>query len=159
MLNSFKTYSYFSMRKEKKFQSIFSKLLGSSLVWLAVHIWNGTDEQTGTIPWSRKWQLVPVFLSGKFHGQRSLADDNLWGHKESNTAEWQHTDEQTWVLGSFFFCLWKETVQLTSPSFDNLPSNLLITQLFIVSKKMETWSKNVGKNWEDWLKNYKVSTL
>ena len=26
----------------------------------------------GTIPWRRKWQPVPVFLPGKFYGQRSL---------------------------------------------------------------------------------------
>ena len=25
------------------------------------------------IPWRRKWQLTPLFLPGKFHGQRSLA--------------------------------------------------------------------------------------
>ena len=25
------------------------------------------------IPWRKKWQLTPMFLSGKFHGQRSLA--------------------------------------------------------------------------------------
>ena len=24
------------------------------------------------IPWRRKWQLTPVFLTGVFHGQRSL---------------------------------------------------------------------------------------
>ena len=24
------------------------------------------------IPWKRKWQPTPVFLPGKFHGQRSL---------------------------------------------------------------------------------------
>ena len=24
-------------------------------------------------PWKRKWQSIPVFLPGKFHGQRSLA--------------------------------------------------------------------------------------
>ena len=27
----------------------------------------------GKTPWKRKWQLIPVFLPGKFHGQRSLA--------------------------------------------------------------------------------------
>ena len=27
----------------------------------------------GKIPWSRKWQPTPIFLPGKFHGQRSLA--------------------------------------------------------------------------------------
>ena len=26
----------------------------------------------GKIPWRRKWQRTPVFLPGKFHGQRSL---------------------------------------------------------------------------------------
>ena len=25
------------------------------------------------IPWRRKWQPIPIFLPGKFHGQRSLA--------------------------------------------------------------------------------------
>ena len=27
----------------------------------------------GKIPWRRKWQPTPVFLSGEFYGQRSLA--------------------------------------------------------------------------------------
>jgi len=27
----------------------------------------------GKIPWRRKWQPTPVFLSGESHGQRSLA--------------------------------------------------------------------------------------
>ena len=38
--------------------------------------------------WSRKWQLTPVFLPGKFHGQRSLEGYSPWGHRESNTTEW-----------------------------------------------------------------------
>ena len=33
------------------------------------------------IPWRRKWQPTPVFLSGKFHGQRSLAGYSPLGHK------------------------------------------------------------------------------
>ena len=33
-------------------------------------------------PWRRKWQHIPVFLPGKFHGQRSLADYSPWGCKE-----------------------------------------------------------------------------
>ena len=35
----------------------------------------------------RKWQSTPVFLPGKFCGQRSLAGYSPWGHKESNTTE------------------------------------------------------------------------
>ena len=30
------------------------------------------------IYWSRKWQATPVFLSGKFHGQRNLAGYRPW---------------------------------------------------------------------------------
>ena len=30
----------------------------------------------------RKWQPTPVFLPGKFHGQRSLVGYSPWGFKE-----------------------------------------------------------------------------
>ena len=33
----------------------------------------------GKILWSRKWQLAPVFLLGKFHGQGSLLGYSLMG--------------------------------------------------------------------------------
>ena len=39
------------------------------------------------IPWSKKWQPAPVFLPGKFHGQRSLVGYSLWGCKESDMTE------------------------------------------------------------------------
>ena len=39
------------------------------------------------IPWRRVWQPTPVFLSGEFHGQRSLAGYSLWRHKESDMTE------------------------------------------------------------------------
>ena len=42
----------------------------------------------GKIRWRRAWQPTPVFLPGEFHGQRSLAGYNPWGHKELATAEW-----------------------------------------------------------------------
>ena len=35
----------------------------------------------GKIPWRREWQLIPVFLPGEFHGQRSLAGYSPWGQK------------------------------------------------------------------------------
>ena len=38
----------------------------------------------GSIPWKRKWQPPPVFLPGKYHGQRSLAGCTLWGLRESD---------------------------------------------------------------------------
>ena len=30
------------------------------------------------IPWRRKWQPTPVFLLGKFHGQRNPVSSNPW---------------------------------------------------------------------------------
>ena len=42
----------------------------------------GFDPGLGGFPWSRKWQPVPVFLPGKFHAQRSLADYSPLGRKE-----------------------------------------------------------------------------
>ena len=33
------------------------------------------------IPWRRKWQLTPVFLPGKTHGQRILVGYSPWGPK------------------------------------------------------------------------------
>ena len=35
----------------------------------------------GRSPWRRKWQLTPVFLPGKSHGQRSLVGYSPWGCK------------------------------------------------------------------------------
>ena len=42
----------------------------------------GFDPWVGKIPWGREWQFTPVFLPGESHGQRSLAGDSPWGHKE-----------------------------------------------------------------------------
>ena len=39
------------------------------------------------IPWRRKWQPTPVFLLGKYHGQRSLEGYSPWGCKESDTTK------------------------------------------------------------------------
>ena len=43
------------------------------------------------IPWRKKWQPTPVFLPGKFHGQRSLVGYIPWGRKESDATECRHT--------------------------------------------------------------------
>ena len=40
----------------------------------------------GSIPWRRAWQSTPVFLPGKFHGQRSVVGYSLWGRKETRLS-------------------------------------------------------------------------
>ena len=47
----------------------------------------GFDPRVRKIPWSRKWQLTPVLLSGESHGQRNLVGYSSWGQKESDTAK------------------------------------------------------------------------
>ena len=48
---------------------------------------NKKEGRVRKIPRKRKWPLIPVFLPGKFHGQRSLAGYSSWGHTKLGTAE------------------------------------------------------------------------
>ena len=49
----------------------------------------GFDPWVGKIPWSRKWQPMPVLLPGKHHGQRSLAGHSPWDCSESDMTTWK----------------------------------------------------------------------
>ena len=51
-----------------------------------IHYW--TPSPPHFLLWRREWLPTPVFLPGESHGQRSLADYSLWGHKALNTTEW-----------------------------------------------------------------------
>ena len=57
----------------------------------AICLWPGFDPQVRKILWRRKWQPTPVFLTGKFHGQKSLAGCSPWGCRDSD------------VIFTFFF--------------------------------------------------------
>ena len=46
----------------------------------------GFDPWVRKFPWRRKWQPTPLFLPGKFHGQRGLEVCRPWGHEESDTT-------------------------------------------------------------------------
>ena len=50
----------------------------------------GFNPWVGKIPWRRKWPPAPVFLPGKFHGQRSLAGYSLRDGKASDMTERAH---------------------------------------------------------------------
>jgi len=57
----------------------------------------GDARGTGSIPGSGRspggGNGNPVFLPGKFHGQRSLAGYSPWGRRELDTTD--HTDRDT----------------------------------------------------------------
>ena len=79
----------------------------SGLLWLLSGkdpAWNAGaprfDPWVGKIPWRRKWQLTPGFLSSKSHGQRSLAGYRPRDCKESDITEWLS-------MHAFFFNIFK----------------------------------------------------
>ena len=45
------------------------------------------DPWVGKIPWRRERQPTPVFLTGEFHGQRSLSGYSPWRCKQSDMTE------------------------------------------------------------------------
>ena len=45
--------------------------------------------------WSRKWQPIPVFLLGKFHGQKNLVGYGPWGCKELGMTKHMHARTHT----------------------------------------------------------------
>ena len=52
------------------------------------------------IPWRREWQPTPVVLPEEFYGQKNLAGNSPWGHKESDMTEqltYMHGCE-TWTI-------------------------------------------------------------
>ena len=79
---------------------------------------HGFDSWVGKIPWSRKWQPTLVFLSGKFHGQRSLVGCRPWGLKESDTTEWLGTQASAGLP----WCFWQQRhcLQGRGPGFPSL---------------------------------------
>ena len=109
---------------------VYSAFLGL-LRWLSgkesTSQWRGHricefDPWVGKIPLRRKWQPAPVFLPGKFHGQRSLVGRTPWGCKESDTTEWLsmhayrynplnnelgHVNSPFWVSFIFLISKWK----------------------------------------------------
>ena len=72
---------------------------------------NGFNPWVGKIPWSRKWQPTPVFLSGKSLGQRRLEGYSPGVCKESDTTKDTYNG---WVQGaiSFKFCMAQNRVHL-----------------------------------------------
>ena len=58
---------------------------------------NGGDVGS-MMPWSKKRHPTPVFLFGKFQGQRNLVGFSSWGHNESDTTEQLRTAALSEVL-------------------------------------------------------------
>ena len=106
----------------------------------------------GKVLWRRKWQPTPVFLPGKFNGQRSLAGYSLWGCKELDMTQQLSTHMYTQILSkvgqrkanilphhlyvesNFLENDTGEFIYRSEASLTNIKSNLMVTQ---------------GETWED----------
>ena len=71
----------------------------------------------GKIPWNRKWQPTPVFLPGKFHGQRSLVSYSPWGCKELEMTERLSTSICTYFISLLKYKLVMEEFNLNHSYF------------------------------------------
>ena len=60
------------------------------------------DPWSWKIPWRRKWQPTPVFLSANAHGQRSLVGYSPWGCRVGQHLATEPLQQQQIV--SFFLC-------------------------------------------------------
>ena len=56
---------------------------------------------SGRSPEERNGNPLPVFLSGKSHGQRSLAGYSPWGHKVGHYLATEQAHSSTCVAGAF----------------------------------------------------------
>ena len=97
------------------------------------------------ITWRRKWQPVPVFLPGKFHGQRSLAGYSPRGCKELGTTE--HTQRGK-TMSRYWIKTKKAIHKKRRPALEDMdPVNTLISDLasglwdhrFLLLKHSDLW--------------------
>ena len=74
---------------------------------------SGFDPWVRKNPWRRKWQPTPIFLPGKFHEQRSLADYSPWSPKEWDTTEHRtHTHTHKMLLYSYIIYILYITIHI-----------------------------------------------
>ena len=60
----------------------------------------GFDSWVGKVSWRRKWQPTPVFLPGKFHGQRGVAGYSPWGLRVRHDRAPEHTNASYYATSS-----------------------------------------------------------
>ena len=63
------------------------------------------DAWVAKIPWRRKWQPTPVFLSRESHGQRNLGDYSPWGLRVRHNWATEHTYTHIYIHITFYIIL------------------------------------------------------
>ena len=115
------------------------------------------QSQVEEIPWRSKWQPSPVFLPGKFHGQRSLVGYSPWSWEELGVTVTEHTHTQNgvcdrgpeaeWLLNCVasgqkgWIPRWENQNAILDALIQNLASTLLPLKK---KKKSFTWPQIFG---------------
>ena len=121
-------------------------LSGTVIKNLPAHAGDARD--TGSISgsgrWRRTWQPTPVFLPGKFHGQRSLVGYSPLGCKESDITE--HTLITIYCNKS---CLNVDSVSITIPYSPNLLPFFILSKysLCTVALTLAVWGMTAKLVW------------
>ena len=103
-------------------------------------------------PWRRKWQPTPVFLPGKFHGQRRLVGYSLGGSKELSMIEHAHTHSSftLQIISTMIRFCSHEILKNLRPSFTsaqksaNLSSKKEITGISLVVQWLRLCANSAG---------------
>ena len=67
----------------------------------------GFDPWVGKIPWTRKWQLIPIFVPAESHGQRSMTSHSPWDCRVGHS--WAHTLKTNEIVSANLYShnMWK----------------------------------------------------
>ena len=82
----------------------------------------GFGTWVGKIPWRRAQQFTPAFLSGKLHGQRSLAGYSPCGCEKPDTTELYMQGPRGWSITGLAFTVDSKQKVLPSLQFPNAPN-------------------------------------
>ena len=89
-------------------------------------------------PWSRKWQPAPIFLPGKFHGQRCLVGYSPWSCRVRHN--WVTEQKQSVIKRPWFYSVSKLYLSLCHPMACNMPGFPVLHCLWSLLKFMSTES-------------------
>ena len=112
------------------------------------------DPWIGKIPWSRKWQLTPVFLSSKAHGQRSLVGysprdcrvGHEWARSQAAKLLWDAVGPKSKHLASKLFL----------PSDVSVPDKAHHLFISVLTLKMGQRKRYILQSPDQSLRNEKV---
>ena len=84
-------------------------------------------------PWRRKWQSIPEFLPGKFHGQRSLV-----GYKVDMTEHTCTPSLVSYLFSQVIASAWSKPAYLTFSASHFAQGSLIA---YVLSQNHEVWTR------------------